>query len=290
MSKKKTTRQKKRTVGQLSKRSIYVSIATLGLITILGLGTVAGPWRNSSGAKKLRALFAAPAPVPPVPPSNNPSKEYIYAGGKLIATEAPVTLVAPANVAALTVSDAAIAPTPKVTISWESTAGADHYQVERTANLSVAYAPIDSNVMTTTFTDTSVSSVTAYLYRVRAVDAVGNLSPPSNIDLATAISFTDDTLVIHDTIIRAAHINELRQAIDAVRATANRSTANWGGSVVAGSTEIQATHIRDMRTNLDEARSALGLSQCFYTETTLEALRASLIKKDHIDQLRTCVR
>lgn len=287
MSKKKSLRQKKRSVRKLSKRKKYLSVAALGLITILALGTVAGPWRNSTGAKKLRALFAAPVPVPTVPPSNNPSKEYIYAGGKLIATEAPVTLLAPTGLAALTLSNL---PTPQVSISWSPTDGADHYQVDRSSNISAPFAPINYNVTTTTFTDTSVSSVTAYLYQVRAVDAVGNLSPPSNIDLATAISFTDDTLVIQSTTIKAAHINELRQAVDAVRATANGSAVNWGGSVIADVTNIQATHILDLRANLDEARSALGLPQCSYTETTLEALRASYIKRDHIDQLRQCVR
>src|SRR6266478_2093154 len=271
----------------LPKRKKYITVAAVGLAITLCFGTVAGPWRNSFGARRLRALFAAPAPPPTLPPANNPSKEYIYAGGKLIATEAPISLLAPANLAALTLSNL---PTPQVSISWNPTEGADHYQVERTANISVPFAPIDYHVTTTTFTDSPGSSVTAYLYQVRAVDAVDNASPPSNIDLATAISFTDDTLVRGSTTIKAAQINELRQAVDAVRATANLGAVNWGGSISPGATTVQATHIQDLRTNLDQARSVLGLSPCSYTDISVETLRTVFINKDHIDQLRQCVR
>ncbi len=51
-----------------------------------------------------------------------------------------------------------------------------------------------------------------------------------------------------------------------------------------------ATHIHDLRANLDEARGVLGLPQCSYTDNSVEALRASYIKKEHIEQLRNCVK
>jgi hypothetical protein len=286
MSRKKVPGNVKRL--RSSKRKSYITVAAVAVAITLCFGTVAGPWRNSFGARRLRALFMAPAPPPPLPSPNNPSKEYIYAGGKLIATEAPVSLLAPANLAAITLSDL---PTPQVSISWSATNGADHYQVERTTNVAIEYTPINSSVTTTTFIDNTVGgSVTAYLYRVRAVDSAGNVSPPSGIDLATAISFTDDTLVRGSTTIKAAHINELRQAVDAVRADANLGAVNWGGTVSSGSTTVQATHIQDLRTNLDQARSFLGLSPCSYTDTSVETLRTVFINKDHIDQLRQCVR
>ena len=287
MSKKKVSRERKRVVMPRSKRGRRIKLAALGLVMALCLVTVGGPWKNSFTAKKLNALFALPNSPPAIPPANNPSKEYIYVGGKLIATEAPVPLLPPANLVATTLSDQLPA---KVSISWEPSTGADHYEVEKTTKITVAYTPVDSHVTSTTFTDDSVSSVTAYLYRVRAVDSIGNVSPYSNIDLATAISFTDDSIVIISTTIKAAHINELRQAVDAVRSTANLGLANWGGSISSGVTTIQATHIQDLRTNLDQARSALGLSACSYTDNSIAALQVSLIKKDHIDQLRKCVR
>ncbi|HKO42309.1 MAG TPA: hypothetical protein VJU84_03405 [Pyrinomonadaceae bacterium] len=286
MSKKTIPRKKSRLRTQRERRRSTRLIAT-GFIVTLTLASAVGPLRDSFGGKRLRALFlASPTPLT-IPAANNPSKEYIYAEGKLIATEAPVTLAAPTTVVATTLSSLT---TPQVTISWSATAGAHHYQVERTANISTSYTTIDTNVASTTFTDTTVSSVTAYLYRVRAVDTVGNVSPPSNVDVATAISFTDDTLVVHTTPVKADHINQLRQAVDAVRALVNHSAANWGPSVTPGVTTIQATHIQDLRTNLDQARNALTLPGCSYTDNSVEALRASVIKKEHIEQLRQCVR
>lgn len=282
MSKNKVSRRGK-AKSTRSRRKKHVIVGALGLAILLSLGTVAGPWRDTRGAKHIRALFWAPAPLPLIPSASNPSKEYIYAGGKLVATEAPVTLIAPSNLAALTLSNENPA---KVSISWTATPGADHYEVERTTNLGGSYTVVNSNVATTTFTDTSVTSITAYLYRVRAVDGGGGVSPYSNLDVATAISFTDDTIYTGSTLVKAAHINELRQAVDAVRATANLSAVNWGGAVTAGVTTVQADHIQTLRTNLNQARSTLSLSACSYTNVGVDVL----IQKNHIDELRHCVR
>ena len=281
MSKTKGPRQRK-SKSTRSRRKKHVIVGAIGLAILLSLGTVAGPWRDTRGARHIRALFWSPPP-PPIPPANNPSKEYIYAGGKLVATEAPVTLIAPANLAALTLSNLTPA---QVSISWTATPGADHYQVERTTNLSGTYTVVNSNVATTTFTDNTVTSVTAYLYRVRAVDGGGNVSPYSNLDVATAITFTDDTIITGSTFVKAAHINELRQAVDAVRATAHLGAANWGASITSGVTTVQADHIQTLRTNLDQARGALSLPPCSYTNAGVGVL----IQKNHIDELRQCVR
>jgi len=281
MSRKKIPRQKKGQAIKHSRRKKYVGAAALGLVIVLCLGTIAGPWRNTSGVRKLRALFAPAAP-PTIPSSSNPSKEYIYAGGKLIATEAPVPLLAPASLVATTLSNLS---TPQVSISWSATTGADHYQVERTTNVATNYSVVSSNVSSTSFTDTSVTSVTAYLYRVRAVDSSGNVSPYSNIDLATAISFTDDTLTAGSTTVKAQHLTELRQAVNAVRATtAGLSAANWAESITSGVTTIKASHITELRAALDAARSDLGLGACSYSSV------GALIQKNHIDELRQCVR
>lgn len=201
-----------------------------------------------------------------------------------------MTLVAPLNLVATTASNLTPA---QVTITWQATTGADHYEVQRTTNVNAGYTSINANVVGTSLTDTTVTSnpVTAYLYRVRAVDANGNVSPYSNFDLATAISFTDDTLQTNATLVKAAHVMELRRAVDAVRAvTANLGPAAWGPDLVQYSTTIQATHINDLRNNLDPARSALGLPACNYTDVGLTALRASYIKKEHIEQLRNCLK
>ena len=156
--------------------------------------------------------------------------------------------------------------------------------------MNASYSQVASNVSGTTFNDTNVTAVTAYLYRVRAVDAQGNASSYSNVDLATAIVFTDDSLFSQSTLVKAAHINELRQAVDAIRTMAHLPATNWGPSITQFQTQIQATHIQDLRVSLTEVLSALSLPPCSYTDNSLTELRASLIKKEHIEQIRQCVR
>jgi hypothetical protein len=261
-------------------------MAVVLVLALVTCAAMAGIWRNSSGMRRLRAVFL-PSQPPPIPSPNNPSKEYIYGGGKLIATEAPVPLLPPANVTATTRTDWNPA---QITISWVAVSGADHYEVEKTTNLGGSYSSVDSHAMGTTLNDGNVTPVTAYLYRVRAVDAAGNVSSYSNFDLATAISFIDDTLTAQSTDVKAVHITQLRQAVDAVRATANLGAASWGGGITPYSTLIFASHIQDLRTNLDQARSQLGLPPCTYTDNSVAALQASYIKKEHIEQLRNCVK
>jgi hypothetical protein len=283
MPNRKSSRRKSRVVikqQQLRKRSYILPIA---LVVLLLLGLIGVTMGDSTRGSKFSALLTSPPPTP----SPTPTKEYIYAGSKLIATEEPASLAAPTNLTALTVSN----ETPsRVVVSWTASQAAHHYEIERTTRLNVAYTPINTNATGTTFNDTTVSSVNAYLYRIRAVDATGNVSPYSNVDLATAITFTDDSIATQSTPVKTTHINQLRQAVDAVRWTANLSAANWGPSLVQFTTTVQATHIEDLRTNLTAALSALNMAPCTYTDNSVTALRNSFIKKEHIDQLRQCVK
>jgi hypothetical protein len=125
------------------------------------------------------------------------------------------------------------------------------------------------------------------LYRVRAINSAGSVSPYSNVDLATAIAFTDNSIAVGSTPIKAEHLTQLRQAVNAVRAvTTNLNQVSWAESISSGVTTIKASHIQELRTKLDEARSALGLSACAYTD----ASTGQAIQKVHIDELRQCVK
>jgi hypothetical protein len=101
---------------------------------------------------------------------------------------------------------------------------------------------------------------------VRATD-ISNVGPPSNIDLATTLLFTDDPVVLGVTIIKATHIAQLRIVINAVRAAGGLSPATYIHVVVAGAT-ISAEQFVEMRLALDGARS-LGLSAVQYTDSAL---------------------
>ena len=169
--------------------------------------------------------------------------------------------------------------------------GADHYEVDRTTNVNTSYTPIAANVVSTNFTDNNVTSVTAYLYRVRAVGPGGSVSPYSNIDVATAISFTDDSLQAGSTPVKAVHFTQLREAVNAVRATtANLSPVTWTENISAWtpttSTIVKADHILELRARLDEALSSLSMPACAYTNVSA----LGFIEKAHIEEIRKCVK
>lgn len=269
MSKIKKRRRQRR-IAPAKKRK-YLLVGSACFAVILGLATVAGPWWASMSKTSVRSVFFSPPPLP-----GSPSKEYVYAGGRLIATEEPNPLAAPTNLVADTFSNS------RIDLTWTAAPNAHHYQVERANNLGGAFTVLDSNVTTTTFTDNSVTSVNAYLYRVRSADAVGNLSPPGSIDVATAITFTDTPLTVGSTLIKAQHVTELRQAVNAVRAAASLSAATWTDTTLTNVT-IKAVHVQELRTNLDQALSALGLPVNGYTDPSLSG---AVVKKAHIDELR----
>jgi hypothetical protein len=233
-------------------------------------------------------------PPPTIPPPNNPSKEYIYAGGKLIATEEPQPLAAPLNLVANTLSGS------QVETTWSAVSGADHYQVERTSSVNLPYTPVAANVTGTSFTDNPGpgSYGSAFLYRVRAAGSSGSFSPPSNIDLATVIAFEDDPLISYTqnpgsaTPIRAIHLNQLRQTVSAVRSLAGLAAASWTypdpvSLPVEQRRPIYAADVQELRTNLDAALSALGLPIGGYTDPSLSGIRIQAV---HLNEIRQRVK
>ena len=221
------------------------------------------------------------SPPPPIPPPNSPSKEYVYAGGRLIATEEPNPLVAPTSVVATGVA------ITQINLSWSAAPNAHHYVVERASQIG-SFTVLNSNVSDTIFNDSTAVSGNAYLYRVRSADAIGNVSPESNIDLATTIMFADDPLQTQ-TLIKANHIVQLRQAVNAVRhLTPALSDYNWqqSSATLVGAL-IKANDIAELRTALDEALIVLGLPSGGYTPASLAG---QFIQTGPITQLRDRVK
>ncbi len=284
MSKKKTARTKRRGPDKRDRRGKYLMIASVCGIILVVFVTLAGPLGPSLGSRKMRDLFFSPASPPPIPSPSNPSKEYIYAGGRLVATEEPNPLAAPVSVVASTVSNI------QINISWTASPGAHHYQVERANNVAGTFTVLNSNVTGTTFNDNSVSSVNAYIYRVRSADAVGNLSATSNLDLATAIVFEDDPFPEAPvlTTIKVQHVVQLRQAVNAVRSAANLSAATWSQNPLQQNvTPIMANDIAELRNALDQALDVFSLPIGGYTNSSLAG---QFIQKIHIKELRDRVK
>lgn len=183
----------------------------------------------------------------------------------------PIVPLPPSSVTATATS------TTTVGVAWPAVALATSYVVERKAP-GGQFAPIGTPA-TASHSDTTASANTAYLYRVRAVNAAGS-SPNSVSDLATTLIFTDDTLT--GIPVKAVHLSELRTAVNAVRALAGLSPTNFTDAAAAGLT-IKSLHVTQLRTAINSARSMLGLPAPAFTDSSLAGV---LIKAVHFTQLR----
>jgi hypothetical protein len=190
---------------------------------------------------------------------------YPGTGGGAVAPAAPTGVSARATSAT------------RVVVSWNAVSGATRYEVYRKAP-GGTFGLVGTST-TTSFTDTVVAG-TAYLYRVRAVSAGGS-SPDSAADIATAMLFTNDPLA-RGLVVRAAHLAELRNAVNAVRALAGLTPFSFTDPAAPG-VVIKAIHITQLRTALDQALSALGLAAGGYTDPTLKGVA---IKAIHFQQIR----
>lgn len=95
--KKKVPQRRKHIQPKRASRGGRKAAVIFGLVLSLGLtGIILAQFKAARVATGVNAVLAAPAPPTPTPLSPaSPSKEYIYAGGKLIATEEPTAAPAP---------------------------------------------------------------------------------------------------------------------------------------------------------------------------------------------------
>jgi RHS repeat-associated protein len=218
-------------------------------------------------------------------------RENIYRGGQLLATSESLSGAAPSALAATPSSS-------NISLSWTAASGATKYRVERTG-AGGSYGLLTTTTTTST-TDSGASSGSAYLYRVCAADGSGNCtSDYSNIALGARLNFTTDATIVSysdnpatATSIKAAHITELRTAINAVRSLAGQSSATWTHSGLASGDLIYADDVRDLRARLNDALVALNIQTSNYTDNTIvsyadDPLTATTVKAVHIRELRT---
>jgi PKD repeat protein len=187
------------------------------------------------------------------------------------------TVTAPTGLLATTGAGA------QVNINWSSSSPPHHFQIERATSLSGTFVPLSATPTTNSFTDNGVSVGGIYFYRVCAVDASGNKSGYTNIDVAATHVFTDPELFVGVTFAKAQHIAELRQAIDALRVAVGLPSAVWTDAQLPN-TFIKAAHVLELRTNLEQALTQVGVPATAYTDAQLSA--GYLIRKAHIEELR----
>ncbi|MFZ2493469.1 MAG: hypothetical protein WA208_18475 [Thermoanaerobaculia bacterium] len=187
-------------------------------------------------------------------------------------------LAAPAGFSATAIN------TTAVSLAWTGVIGATGYEIFRSTG-NTEYASLKT-VNGSETTDIGLSPDTTYLYKVRALVS-GASSAFSTIDVATTILFTDDPLTIGG-IIRAAHITQLRKAVNAMRAAKGLGAASYTNSIASG-TLIRRIDIADLRSALDEARAAIGLTAVTYTDATITA-STTVMKTAHVQDLRDGVK
>jgi hypothetical protein len=280
------------------------------LVALAATGVATSRW----GA--LRAPLGLPPAAAPALASPTPlswSKDYVYAGGRLVATEEPSSayprsgccvdkggnritscrcyndkLPKPQSLLATARPDALV---PEVAVSWPSAGGGLRYELERGTSVNRPFTLVSPADTPTSVTDSNnVGACTAYLYRVRSVDEYGDYSDYSNVDLATTCVFSQDPLVPRGTVIRAAHLEELRAAIEAVRRAAlpSQPPPSWTDPALQGK-RIRAVHVEELRSRLDEALGSLGLTaQPPYTDAG--SLLGVEVKAAHVQELRERVR
>ena len=254
MSGKKTSQQKRS--GLLTRRRPQVVIAVAFVLSLVAACTLLAYSGAFDSAPRQKAKRGKTVSITGLN-SNSRSKEYIYAGGRMIATEEPTSsgCASPPSPGSTLVATAQ--STTSVVLNWAASAGADHYEVQRKQNINSAWVTLSPNPTTNSFTDNGVVAGTTYLYQVRAVDAAGACpSAYSAVDLATTIIFVEDPLQSRLTIIKAQHVSEVRQAVDAVRATANIGAAIWTNPL----NQVSAIHFSELRDRLNEALPLLGFS------------------------------
>ncbi|HEX2101288.1 MAG TPA: hypothetical protein VHF69_11515 [Candidatus Synoicihabitans sp.] len=107
----------------------------------------------------------------------------------------------------------------------------------------------------------------AYVYRVRA-RKLDTLSSPSAPTLATTVALSYYPVQVGVTIPRVAMLQQMRAAVDAVRATAGLGAATYRDAAVSA-LPIRTWHVLDLRAALDPARALLGFPPIAYTDPQL---------------------
>ena len=298
MSKKKA--RLKQTTHQPKRTSRRQPLVVIGLILCLGLtSAILAQWRSMPHS------FSATSPASLLPqssPTPSLSKEYIYAGGKLVATEEPIIGggTSPLSSPGSLVANGSNAP--QVTVSWTASTGGTvaSYHIERCENFSLGQscystvADVSNSILN--YQDTGVVTGRAYLYRVRAVDSSNNYSGYST-ELATTVTFTENPLVSYTenpanaTTIKAAHFMQLRDAVNAVRKLVNPATTpfDWTPPAPQSGGGINKDHINDLRTNLSAALVALGFPSPQYSAPD-PMVGGQQVKAIHVQQLRDLVK
>jgi hypothetical protein len=172
-------------------------------------------------------------------------------------------------------------PVTTIKVTWNAVVAAASYETDRrTSNGPWVLASTQPG---TTFYDHDRAPNTTYLYRVRALTSDGTPSENSGAEIATTI-IPDETITAAATPVKAAHLTELRSAVNLVRAAAGLAPFAFTDPSLADK-KVKAVHVTELRTALVQARTALGLFTSAFTDPSLTA-GGTKVKRLHIVELR----
>ena len=174
----------------------------------------------------------------------------------------------------------------QIAVSWNPVTGATQYQLLRASALS-GYTVVTTTA-STSYPDAAVTAGNAYVYKVRALDSASRPSPYSTPDAAIVKTFTNDPLVAQSTVVKAIHVTELRDAVNALRAVAALGSTTFTNPTLTGQ-KIKKIHIDELRTALNTARTTLGISAVSFTDPTIAA-NGTRVKAAHVQELRSAVK
>jgi hypothetical protein len=100
--------------------------------------------------------------------------------------------------------------------------------------------------------------------------------------------FTDEPIQKGQTLVKASHIVELRNAIDALRAAAGLGKV-WQ-SATAPSGVVTATPVVTLFTGLNEARAQFGGGNFAYSNGVATPATNVVIRSEHIQEIRNALR
>ena len=126
---------------------------------------------------------------------------------------------------------------------------------------------------------TSAVVVRDYIYLGSQLLAVtGGVTP--------SFTFTDPTLTMGVSAIKAVHVTELRSAVDSYRAAAGLAGATWTDPSLAGGA-VRAVHITELRAVSRSTRRARYAAASF-TDPTLTA-GSTVVRAVHLIELRSAI-
>lgn len=221
------------------------------------------------------------------PNTGNRLREYLYVNGQLVSRIDNDNLTSSSCLFCISVTSGSGGT---ISVSWNiPPSGATTYEIWRIGP-NGTLLKLSPNNGANGYQDTAVTSNSAYVYRIVAKDANGNIIYVSDPDLFTTITFVDDPLNPSNqrTTIKAQHIYDLRTAVNAVRNTAGLETFSWSDTdlLYPQRKSVRALHVQELRSELGEALSKIGIMPSW----TNASLNGQQIMAGQFMQLRQAVK